>query len=71
MDKDKQKAGMIGGAKRAEILPAPRRAEIARLAAEARWGGRPARATHKGSFKEEFGIDVDSTCWMTRRKQPS
>lgn len=37
MDKDKQKAGMIGGARRAEILPASRRAEIARQAAERRW----------------------------------
>jgi hypothetical protein len=59
VDKDKQKAGMIGGAKRAEILPPERRAEIAKRAAEVRWGGRPARATHKGSFKVEFGIDVD------------
>src|SRR5262245_52485456 len=32
---------------------------IARAAAEARWGGRPIRALHKGSFKEEFGVDVD------------
>lgn len=38
MDKDKQKAGQIGGARRAEILPAERRAEIARKAAAARWG---------------------------------
>ena len=38
MDKDKQKAGQIGGARRAEILPAERRAEIARKAAVARWG---------------------------------
>jgi hypothetical protein len=59
VDKEKRKAGMIGGARRAEILPAERRAEIAREAALARWGGRPARAIHKGSFKEEFGVDVD------------
>jgi hypothetical protein len=56
VDKDKQKAGQIGGARRAEILPADRRMEIARRAAEVRWG---LKATHKGSFKEEFGIDVD------------
>lgn len=59
VERDKQKAGQIGGARRAELLPANRRAEIARLAAEARWGGRPIRAIHKGSFKQEFGVDVD------------
>jgi hypothetical protein len=59
VDKIKRRAGQIGGARRAEILAPARRAEIARQAAETRWGGRPARATHKGSFKEEFGIDVD------------
>jgi hypothetical protein len=56
---DKQRAGRIGGARRAELVPPERRAEIARLAAEARWAGRPARALHKGSFKQEFGVDVD------------
>lgn len=59
VDKDKQKAGMIGGARRAELLPADRRAEIARLAAETRWGVRPIRAIHRGSFLKEFGVDVD------------
>ncbi|MGC1780579.1 MAG: P63C domain-containing protein [Xanthobacteraceae bacterium] len=56
MDKDKQKAGKIGGARRAEVVPADRRAEIARAGAFARWG---LKATHRGNFKEEFGIDVD------------
>ena len=59
MDDNKQKAGKIGGIKRAELLPPERRAEIARQAAEARWGGRPVRAIHKGNFVKEFGIDVD------------
>lgn len=45
-----------GGVARAEALPAARRSEIAKKAALARWG---AKATHKGNFKEEFGIDVD------------
>jgi len=58
LDKIKRKAGQIGGAKRAEILPPERRSEIAQKAAVARWGKLP-RATHKGNFKEEFGIDVD------------
>src|SRR5258708_17812058 len=56
---DKRKAGKIGGARRAEILPPERRSEIARQAAASRWGGKPARATHRGSFKQDFGIDVE------------
>src|SRR6185312_9500765 len=57
-DEDKQRAGQIGGAKRAEILPPERRAEIAQRAAEARWG-KLSKATHKGNFEKEFGIDVE------------
>lgn len=45
-----------GGIARSKALSAGKRAEIAKRAAQARWG---AKATHKGSFKEEFGIDVD------------
>lgn len=59
MDKIKRKAGQIGGAKRAEILPPERRAEIAREAAIARWGAKLPSATHKGSFQKDFGIDVE------------
>jgi P63C domain len=59
VDRDKRKAGKIGGARRAEILSPSRRLQIARHAAAARWGGRPPKATHKGSFEREFGIDVD------------
>jgi hypothetical protein len=58
-DENKQRAGQIGGARRAEILPPNRRAEIARKAATTRWGGKPIRALHRGSFQEKFGIDVD------------
>ena len=58
MDNDKRKAGKIGGARRAEILAPRRRSQIAREAALARWA-KPARATHRGSFKEDFGIDVE------------
>jgi hypothetical protein len=47
------------GLARAEALPAPRRVEIARKAAAARWGRTHLKATHKGNFKTEFGIDVD------------
>ncbi len=58
-DEDKQRAGKIGGTRRAEILPPDRRSEIARKAAATRWSNRAARATHKGNFKDEFGIDVE------------
>jgi len=46
----------IGGLARAESLSAEARQEIAKKAAAARWGY---KATHKGSFKEDFGIDVE------------
>jgi hypothetical protein len=59
VDKIKRKAGQIGGARRAEILAPERRAEIAREAAAARWGARLPKATHKGTFVKEFGIDVE------------
>jgi len=52
-----------GGEARASKLSADRRREIARAAIQARWekaGKTPLpRATHKGTFKEDFGIDVD------------
>lgn len=43
---------------RAESLTAGERRAIAVKAAEARWG-RQVKATHKGSFKQEFGVDID------------
>src|ERR1700733_15834918 len=52
-----------GGDARASKLTPERRREIARAAIQARWekaGKIPLpRATHKGSFQEDFGIDVD------------
>ena len=48
--------GRAGGQARAEALEPSRRTAIARQAAQARWG---AKATHKGSFKPAFGVDVD------------
>jgi hypothetical protein len=53
-----------GGIARAEALAPDERQKIARNAAIARWG---AKATHKGSFKEEFGIDVD--CYVLDDEQ--
>ncbi|MEY2559833.1 MAG: hypothetical protein QOG51_248 [Verrucomicrobiota bacterium] len=49
----------MGGKARAEALSAEEKSQIAKKAAEARWAARPIMATHRGSFKEEFGIDVE------------
>jgi len=54
--KDESKA--IGGRARAASLTPEKKKEIAMKAAAARWGILP-KATHKGNFKDEFGIDVD------------
>jgi hypothetical protein len=56
-----------GGIARAEALTPEQRSEIARTAAEARWGPRPLRATHKGNFQDEFGIDVE--CYVLNDDQ--
>jgi hypothetical protein len=52
----KKEAGKLGGLKRAEALSDEQKKEIAQKAALARWG---AKATHRGNFVEQFGIDVD------------
>jgi hypothetical protein len=46
----------LGGKARAEKLSAKEKTAIGKKGALARWG---ARATHRGNFKEDFGIDVD------------
>jgi P63C domain len=53
-----------GGIARAEVLSPEERSRIAQKAAAARWG---VRATHKGNFREEFGIDVD--CYVLSDEQ--
>lgn len=45
-----------GGVARAEALSPETRSEIAKKGARGRWG---LKATHKGNFKDEFGIDVE------------
>jgi hypothetical protein len=45
-----------GGLARARVLDPVTRSEIAKRAASARWGF---RATHRGNFQQDFGIDVD------------
>ena len=52
----KKEAGRKGGEARDAALSDERKKEIAQKAAIARWG---AKATHRGNFREQFGIDVD------------
>lgn len=56
---DEKSSKAKGGIARAEALTPERRRSIAKRAAAARWGEKPVRATHKGNFKDEFGIDVE------------
>lgn len=49
-----------GGIARAEALSPEQRSTIAKKAAAARWAAaKPLRATHRGNFEGDFGIDVD------------
>lgn len=56
---DKPKGRAIGGKARAESLSQSERTEIARKGAAARWSGVPLKASHKGSFQKELGLDVE------------
>lgn len=56
-----------GGEARASALSPLQRKEIAAKAAAARWGQKPIKATHKGSFQEDFGINVD--CYVLDDEQ--
>ena len=59
MEESKTTGRAKGGKKRAEVLSPEQRKEIALKGAAARWGERPIQAIHKGSFKQEFGVDVE------------
>jgi hypothetical protein len=48
-----------GGQVVAAKMSRAEKSERARKGALARWGDRPLRAIRKGSFKDEFGVDVD------------
>lgn len=53
-------SGKAKGAKvLAEMMSPEERKERAKKAATARWGVRPPKATHRGSFKKDFGFDVE------------
>lgn len=48
-----------GGLARSIALSPEKKHEIAKKAALARWGTPPLKATHRGNFKEELGLDVE------------
>ena len=55
-------SGKLGGKARAEALSSEQRKKIASEAAKERWNlakKATLRATHKGNFREDFGIDVE------------
>jgi len=64
-DEKKVKAAL---ARSASLTPDERRS-IARKAAIGRWGAKPITATHKGSFQQDFGIDVE--CYVLDDEQKS
>ncbi len=56
----KEISGKAKGAKvLAEMMTPDERKERAKKAAIARWGVKPPKATHKGNFQKDFGIDVE------------
>ncbi|MDZ7714422.1 MAG: P63C domain-containing protein [Rhodovibrio sp.] len=56
-----------GGSARASALSPEKRSEIARKAAKARWG---LKATHKGNFYDELGLDIDCYVLDDENKTP-
>lgn len=59
MTTDEPKGKARGGIARAAALSAEKKREIAKKGALARWGAPQFKATHKGNFKEELGLDVE------------
>ncbi|MDX2263550.1 MAG: P63C domain-containing protein [Hyphomicrobiales bacterium] len=65
IEEDEKPSGRArGGVARAEALTPKARRDIAKKAAAARWGY---KATHKGTFIEDFGVDVD--CYVLDDEQ--
>lgn len=48
-----------GGVARAKSLTREQRSEIAKKGAAARWKDKPLKATHRGNFLDDFGIDAE------------
>lgn len=65
-DDQKDETKIPGALARARALSPERKRQIAVKAAAARWGKLP-RATHRGNFREDFGIEVD--CYVLDDEQ--
>ncbi|MDD4962779.1 MAG: P63C domain-containing protein [Gallionella sp.] len=65
-DNNEPKGRAKGGIARADKLTPEQRSEIAKKGAAARWGAETLKATHKGNFKKDFGIDVE--CYVLNDK---
>lgn len=59
MSEENKKGKSKGGVARAKSLTPEQRKEIAKKGAMARWKDKPFKATHKGNFMDEFGIDTE------------
>ena len=59
IDDNEPKGRAKGGIERAKKLTPEQRSGIAKKGALARWGAGILKATHKGNFKNDFGIDVE------------
>lgn len=58
-DNKEPKGKAKGGIARAESLTKEQRSEIAKKGAAARWVSKPLKATHKGNFKDYFGVNAE------------
>jgi hypothetical protein len=65
-DRKKDESKVPGGLARARALTPAQRSAISAKGGAARWGRRP-RATHRGNFQSDFGIDVD--CYVLDDEQ--
>ncbi|UIL51504.1 P63C domain-containing protein (plasmid) [Pantoea agglomerans] len=59
-----------GGIARAESLTKEQRSDIAKKAAAARWASKPLKATHKGNFKDYFGVNAECYILDDQTKTP-
>lgn len=59
-----------GGIARAKSLTSEQRKDIAKKAAAARWKDKPLKATHKGNFKDYFGVNAECYILDDQTKTP-
>ncbi len=70
MSEDKDNSKAKGGLARAKSLTKEQRSEIAKKGAAARWKNKPLKATHKGNFKDYFGINAECYILDDETKTP-